>query len=322
MSKKINTETVNTAGCKVYNFIKHQKMFFIISAVLILFSIGITFTGVDIAIEFKGGTMITYSYAGDINANDAESKIEEIINSNVTIQQGDMFQSEKKKLSISFVSSEGFTAEKQTALTDELKNIYSDNEIELLDSTDVAASSGINFFVKCLVAVGFSAIVLIFYIAIRFKRMSGWSSGVCAVLALLHDVIITYGFFVLIGFQINSNFIAVVLTILGCSINNTIVIYDRIRENKKLMPVATIDDLVNTSISQSLSRSIRTAFTTVSTMIIISITAAVFGVTSILSFSIPITIGMTVGTYSSICLVPTLWVAFQSRKDKKQPKEA
>lgn len=322
MSKKTNTETVNTAGCKVYKFIKHSKIFFIISAVFILFSIGITFTGVNIAIEFKGGTMITYSYSGDIDANDAQSKIEEIINSNVNIQQGDMFQSEKKKLSISFVSSEGLTAEKQTALTDELENIYADNEIALLDSTDVAASSGINFFIKCLVAVGFSAIVLIFYIALRFKRMGGWSSGVCAVLALFHDVITTYGFFVLLGFEINSNFIAVVLTILGCSINNTIIIYDRIRENKRLMPVATIENLVDTSISQSLTRSIRTAFTTVATMIIISITAYIFGVNSILSFSIPITIGMTVGTYSSICLAPALWVAFHSGKDKKKPKEA
>ena len=188
--------------------------------------------------------------------------------------------------------------------------------MQLLDSTDVAASSGRNFFIKCIVAVAFSAVVLILYIALRFKRISGWSSGVCAVVALLHDIIITYGAFVLIGFQINSNFIAVVLTILGCSINNTIVVYDRIRENRKLMPVAKLNDLVNISTTQSMSRSFRTTITTVVTMIIISIVAYIYGVTSILSFSVPIIVGMVIGTYSSLCLAPCLWVSWQSKGKK------
>lgn len=315
MSKKSTSKSVSSlADAKRYNFTGKRKIFYIISVVLVAISILVTFLGVNVAIEFKGGTMITYSFSGDIDSNEAKSKVEEIAQSSVNIQQGELFQSEKKKLSISFVSSEGFTAEKQSALTEALQEIYSENDIEILDSTDVAASSGRDFFVKCLVAVAFSAVILILYIAFRFKRISGWSSGVCAVIALVHDIIVTYGFFVIAGFEINSNFIAVVLTILGCSINNTIVIYDRIRENKKLMPVGDINDLVNISTTQSMTRSFRTSITTVVTMIIISVVASIYGVTSILSFSVPIIIGMIVGTYSSLCLAPSLWVSWQTKK--------
>ena len=244
MSKAKNTQSP-ASDIKRYDFTGKRKIFYIISSALVILSILVTFLGVDIAIEFRGGTMITYSFTGDVNSNEIQAKVKEITNSTVNVQQGDLFQSDKKKLSISFVSNEGFTAEKQSELTAALQELYADNELEILDSTDVAASSGRNFFVKCIVAVAFSSVILILYIAFRFKRISGWSSGICAVIALIHDVIVTYGFFVIIGFQINSNFIAVVLTILGCSINNTIVVYDRIRENKKLMPVADFDDLGN-----------------------------------------------------------------------------
>lgn len=315
MSKAKTTKSTGS-DMKRYNFTGKSKIFYIISIVLIAVSVLVTFFGVDIAVEFKGGTLITYSFVGDIDSNDAKSKVEEIAQSTVTIQQGELFQSTRKKLSVSFVSSEGFTAERQAELTSALQEIYADNDIQILDSTDVAASSGRNFFIKCLVAVAFSAVILILYIAFRFNRISGWSSGVCAVIALIHDIIITYGAFVIIGFQINSNFIAVVLTILGCSINNTIVVYDRIRENKKLMPAADIHDLVNISTTQSMTRSFRTSITTVVTMLIISIVASVYGVTSILSFSVPIIIGMLVGTYSSLCLAPCLWVSWQNKAKK------
>lgn len=302
---------------KSYDFTGKRKVFYTISIVLIALSIIVSFFGVKIAIEFKGGTMITYSFIGEINSDEAKTKVEEILGTSVNIQQGDIFQSDRKRLAISLVSNDGLTAEKQTALTTEFETIYAENEIELLDSTDVSASSGIDFFIKCIVAVAFSALILIIYIALRFKRISGWSSGICAVIALLHDVVITYGAFVAMGFEINSNFVAVVLTILGCSINNTIVVYDRIRENRTLMPVEKLEKLVNYSTTQSMSRSFRTTITTVATMIIISIVAAVSGVTSILSFSIPICIGMIIGTYSSLCLAPCLWVSWQSRSEKK-----
>ncbi|MDO5560676.1 MAG: protein translocase subunit SecF [Oscillospiraceae bacterium] len=315
------TKNVNTSGNdkKTLDLVSKRKIFYIISAALVAISLLASLFGVDIAIEFKGGTMVSYSFDGEIDNNAAKKVIEEAIGEKVNVQQGDMFKSDKKNLVISLVSSEGLTADKQSALTESLETAYPDNGLEILDSTNVAASSGINFFTKCIVAVVFSSIILILYIALRFKRISGWSSGVCAVIALLHDVIITYGAFIIIGFQINSNFVAVVLTILGCSINNTIVVYDRIRENKKLMPGASIEDLVNTSTVQSVTRSIRTTVSTIVTMIIISIVAGIRGVSSIQSFAIPLIVGMTVGTYSSLLLAPSLWVSWQKASDKKHP---
>ena len=187
-----------------------------------------------------------------------------------------------------------------------------------LDGRDVSPTSGKQFFYKCLVAALAASVILIVYIALRFKRISGWSAGICAILALVHDLITAYGTFVIAGFEINSNFMAVLLTILGYSVNNTMVIYDRIRENQKLMDKKTsIRELVNTSISQTMRRSIRTSVTTISTMLIISIVAVIMQVDSILSFSIPLTVGLISGTYSSICIAPVVWVWWTEKRGKK-----
>ena len=159
MSKEKNIQP-SEKKTKSYNFTGKSKIFYIISAVLVALSVLVSFLGVDIAIEFRGGTMITYSFVGDIDSGEAQAKVEEIAASKVNIQQGDLFQSDRKKLAISFVSSEGFTAEKQTALTSALQEIYADNDIEILDSTDVAASSGRDFFIKCIVAVAFSIVCI------------------------------------------------------------------------------------------------------------------------------------------------------------------
>ena len=118
----------------------------------------------------------------------------------------------------------------------------------------------------------------------------------------------------LIGFEIDSNFMAVILTLLGYAINDTIIIYDRIRENQTLLPGMQIEDLVNISSSQSLRRSIRTSVTTFSSMLIVTIVSLVMGLDSILSFSVPMMVGIAMGTYNSICFVPSLWVWWQKKR--------
>lgn len=305
-----------------FDFVGKRKIFFIISAVLMAVSIIASFFCLKIAIEFKGGTIITYSYIGEVDTNEISKSIEEIVGSSVNVQQGELFNSDKLSLTVSFSSTDGITSSIQEEITDSVQALYPDGEVEILDSSDVSPSSGRDFLIKCIVAVLFSAIILVIYIALRFKKISGWSAGVCAVCGLLHDVIITYGAFILCGFEINSNFMAVVLTILGYSINDTLVIYDRIRENKKAYPNMTLKELVNKSLNQSFTRSMRTSITTVSTMIIVSIVAVIYGVSSILSFSVPLAIGMTVGTYSSLCLAAPLWVWWQERKPNNKKKSA
>lgn len=310
-----------------FDFIGKRKLFFTISIVLVAFSILSTFIfGVDLDIQFKGGTIITYVYDGDLDCDGFVKDAKDILGGiGVQYTTGVDFSSGKSNIQLSLTSTSGLSSDKQFELTNALTEKYAENNIDLVESSDVSPSSGREFFLKCIVAVILSSIVLIIYIAIRFKKIGGWLAGICAIVALLHDCIIVYGTFIVCGMPINANFMAVVLTILGYSINNTIVIYDRIRENSKLYGrKMTREENVNLSINQSLTRSINTSLTTVVAMLAVTIVAAVYGVTSIISFSLPVMVGMIAGTYSSVCLVSVLWSYFESKKDthKGAPKAA
>lgn len=310
-----------------FDFIGKRKLFFTISIALVAFSILSTFIfGVDLDIQFKGGTIITYVYDGDLDCDSFVNDAKEILGgAGVKYTTGVDFSTGKSNIQLSLTSTSGLSSDKQFELTNALTEKYAANNIDLIESSDVSPSSGREFFLKCIVAVILSSIVLIIYIAIRFKKIGGWLAGICAIIALLHDCIIVYGTFIVCGMPINANFMAVVLTILGYSINNTIVIYDRIRENAKLYgKKKTREENVNLSINQSLTRSINTSLTTVVAMLAVTIVAAVYGVTSIISFSLPVMVGMIAGTYSSVCLVSVLWSFFEDKKDARKgaPKAA
>ena len=309
------------------DFIGKRKLFFTISIVLVAFSILSTFIfGVDLDIQFKGGTIITYVYDGELNCDNFTDDAKEILGgAGVQYTTGVDFSSGKSNIQLSLTSTSGLSSDKQFELTNSLTEKYAENNIELVESSDVSPSSGREFFLKCIVAVILSSVVLVIYIAIRFKKIGGWLAGICAIIALLHDCIIVYGTFIVCGMPINANFMAVVLTILGYSINNTIVIYDRIRENTKLYgKKMTREENVNMSINQSITRSLNTSITTVVAMLAVTIVAAVYGVTSIISFSLPVMVGMIAGTYSSVCLVAVLWSYLESKKAprKNAPKAA
>lgn len=301
-----------------FDYIKNRKIYFIISGIIVIFSILSTFIfGAKLDIQFKGGTLITYLYEGDIDSNafaaDAEEALGDI---QVKVTTGTDFNTGKNNIQLSLLSNSGLTADKQIVLNDTLEEKYADNSLQMAESTDVSPSSGKEFFQKCIVAAVFAAIVLILYIAIRFKNIGGWLAGICAVIALFHDIIVVYGTFVIFGMEIDANFMAVILTILGYSINDTIVIYDRIRENKTLYKdKLSLAELTNLSTNQSLTRSINTSVTTIATMLVVTIVAMVYGVNSIISFSFPMMIGLISGTYSTICIAGPLWVWLEEKKN-------
>lgn len=299
---------------KVRDFCGKTKIFFIITLALVVLSVLSTFTGVDIALEFKGGTIITYGYEGDVVEADVEAELTKLVGSGVRAQTGESISGNTKTMTVSFTSNEGLTAERQAEVTDTIQGMYPEADLTVLDSNDVDARSGGEFFTKCIVAAIFAAVILILYIAFRFRMISGWSSGVCAIIGLLVTLTVTYGGVALFGFDIDSNFMAVILTLLGYAVNDTIVIYDRIRENQERCNGMTIEELVNISNSQSLRRTLRTSITTVSAMLAVSIVSAIMGVTSILSFSVPMTVGIIAGTFNSMCFVPTLWVFWQKKR--------
>ncbi len=319
MSKANSNKPVSTA--KTYNFCGKRKMIAIITAlVIIVAAVGIIVRGLKVAIEFKGGTMISYTYTGDIDVNEAQSIISGIVDTSVNVRSGESFESGSKELTVSFTSDTGLTADRQTQLTDALQENFAEANLQLYDSNDVSPTTGKEFFLKCLVAMVLAAVLIIIYIAIRFRKIGGVSAGLCSVLALLHDLVVAFAASVLFGFEFNSNMVAVILTILGYSINNTIVIYDRIRENRQLMPNASMNDIINAGCSQSLTRSIRTSITTIGTMLIVTIVVMVSGYDSLLSFSVPLLFGLISGTYSSLFVAPVTWSWWMEKRAAKEKK--
>ena len=300
----------------------HRKLFYGISCGLVAVCAAVTIiVGLDVAIEFKGGTIITYTYEGTVATADVEKLVSDTIGETAVVTEGEDFASNKQTLKLSFSSDEGISNDKQSQLADAMKEKFPDSSIEVLESTDVAASNGTEFFFKCLVACVFAMIITVIYIGFRFRKIGGLSAGCFAVLALVHDMCMVYGCFVLCRFAINANFMAVLLTILGYSINATIIVYDRIRENERIYGRKyDIEELVNMSITQTLGRSIHTTVTTVLAMTVVCIVCAIWGITSIMSFAFPLIIGMVAGVYSSNCIAPTLWVLWQKHVEKKNAK--
>lgn len=305
---------------KNFDFLGKKKIFLTLSGVLIaIVLLATAIFGVDLSINFKGGTILTYIYDGEISDTQFKADVEKIAKTTAIVTIGEDFATKSKTMNVSLASNEGLTADKQFELTNTLKEKYAENGLDLISSSDVKPTAGKEFFVKCMVAIGLAFLVTVIYIAFRFKAVSGWSAGVFAIIGLIHDVIIVFGAFVLFGFEINANFMAVVLTILGYSINDTIVVYDRIRENKKLAgKKGDIVEIVNRSLNECIHRTINTTITTVTAMICVSVVGSVYGITSILSFSTPLLFGMISGVYSTMFVVCPLWVLWQTRKNRKK----
>ncbi len=304
------------------DFVSKRKVFCIISAAVIVLTFICTFAlGVKVDIRFKGGSMLTYSYSGEITDADIATTKSAIAAlgdvPEVNITTGTSFTGGLNTMVVSFAADEKMDDDKLNEINDAVQNALPENDVQNIDTTNVSATSGTSFLISCLIAVGSAFILLTVYIAFRFQKIGGWKAGVIAILCLLHDVAITYAVFVFGRMSLDSNFMAVILTLLGYSINNTIIIYDRLRENRaKYGKRLTDAQLVNLSINQTLPRSIITTATTVAAMASVSIVCALMGVTSILSFSIPLAIGMLVGFYSSVCLAGPLWIWAQERSKK------
>jgi len=162
-----------------------------------------------------------------------------------------------------------------------------------------------------VLAVVIAGIFMLIYIWIRFKDVK---FGASAVIALLHDVLVVLTVYALVRIPVGNTFIACMLTIVGYSINATIVIFDRIRENRKVMGKEALDVVVNTSISQTISRSINTSLTTFITIFVLYI----MGVTAIREFTLPLMAGIICGAYSSICITGALWYIMKKRSEKKK----
>ncbi len=302
-----------------YDFVANRKKYFMVSGIIIAIVLLATLIfGIDLDIEFRGGTILSYGYEGEIDTDAVVDAVETQIDFPVNVAKQQSLLSDLTTIEISFTASQGIDSDTQSNIDNVLATTFPDSNLERLQIESVNANIGFEFLLRCLAAVIFGSILMTIYIALRFKKISGWSAGVTAVIALIHDILIIFGFFVVFRFEIDESFIAVLLTILGYSINDTIVIYDRIRENEKYYnKTKPLNEIVNMSVNQSLARSINTTVSTVLAMLVVSIVAFLTGVTSILSFSIPMIVGLISGTYSSLFIATPLWVIWQEHKAKK-----
>ncbi|MEE0929533.1 MAG: protein translocase subunit SecF [Acutalibacteraceae bacterium] len=314
---------------KLIDFTGKSKIFFGISiAIIVIGIICNCIFGVTLDIQFTGGTILQYNYIGDIDTDAMKSLIQSEttdtvsfnISENITVtEDGNQLQN-GYLLAVQFSGKETITPDIMDNVTSKLQEKFPDNEFKVLDSQSVESSMGWKFFLKCIVAVAVACVLMVVYVAFRFKKIGGLSAGVMALVALFHDVIMIYFTFIIFRMPIDSNFIAVTLMILGYSLNDTIVIYDRVRENRKRMGGKKVDYsmLFNTSATQVFRRTLCTSITTLTAIVSVFAFAIAFNIQSVVSFALPMMVGIISGCYSSICIAGPLWVMWQNHKKNKK----
>lgn len=301
-----------------YSIISKRKTFLSVSgAILALVLVCSLVLGVSMDIQFKGGAMITLGYEGEIDLGGVQAVAEQALGSGVSLQTGENAATGEHSLTITLPGADTVDTAELAGLMTGLEEGYAANAFEQLSMSNVNPTIGKEFLAKSLVAVLAAIVLILIYIAIRFRKIGGLPAGVMAVIALINDLIVVFGVFVILRIPLNGNFIAAMLTILGYSINDTVVMYDRIRENRSLfgnrMP---FDEMVNLSVNQSLRRSINTTVTTCLALCTICVVAVLFGLDSIFTFALPLMVGMISGVYTSLFITTSLWVYWEGGKKK------
>lgn len=277
--------------------------------------------GVRLGTQFTGGAMITLGYQGEISLQELEETAAQTLgNRHLTVQAGENVAAEGQSLKITLPGRETVTTDQVSDLLQALDQRWPGSSFEQLSLSNVSPAMGSAFLRKSLVAVVFALVLILLYIAFRFKKIGGLTGGMMAVLALANDLMVVFGAFVLLRAPLDGNFIAVMLTILGYSINDTVVVYDRIRENRTLMEKKTpFAVLVDRSVAQSARRTLVTTITTVIALAVMCVVAVIYGLDSIVTFAFPLMMGMISGVFTSLCVSSSAWVLWNERKKPAHP---
>lgn len=291
------------------NFIKNRYVWFALSTIIIITGVIFAITkGFKLDIDFKGGTNITANLGQKFNNVDIEKMVEKITKEKPLIQKVSI---EETTVTI---TTDVISETESTEIVKQLKDTYKDikDEPSVRNIQPAYTKELIGSAVKAIL-IGVSFIIV--YIAIRFRTL-GFSAAIAAALSLVHDILIMLAVYAIFRLPINSVCIAAILTIIGYSINDTVIIYDRIRENKRKTLGLNKEDLINTSISQTMTRSIYTTLTTVLCISIVYILAVINAQQVLKEFSFPLTIGIISGTYSSVFIAAPIWYMLSNRKQE------
>ena len=317
------------------NLYSKRYIFFVLSIVIMITGIITYFVkGFEFDIQFQGGTLIEMRANKDTfnatNVQQIQSEVAELVEKSIGksayVQKSTTYDVNNKSdfdvIKISIGSSETLTSAEIKKVEDAVVK-----ELKLTAKEPVVSEESVEPFIgkeisqNGVKAVIFAAILIIFFIWWRFKVVSGLSLGVFGVVGLLHDIGVMITVYLVFGISVNDSFIAAMLTIFGYSMNDTIVIYDRIRENTRLMKKVPFPELVNTSIIQTMNRSINTTVTVLMAVITIFIFGKINAIESITEFSFPLIIGLVSGTYSTIFITTPLWVMWKESQKKSKVKE-
>ncbi|MGI6042167.1 MAG: protein translocase subunit SecD [Candidatus Alectryocaccobium sp.] len=304
---------------KPFDFIKRKTVFFAIAIILVVSApVGMAYfnstTGstMNFSLDFVGGTATTIDFGEELSLEDLDNEVKPVV-AEVTGDQNIQFQTVDQSDKV-IIKTRDLDLEERTTLADKLAEKYTAIDKTTIESENISSTVSNEMRGAAFRAAVIAVICMLVYIWIRFRDIRFASSSV---IALLHDLFVVVAFYTFFRLSVGSSFIAVMLTILGYSINATIVIFDRIRENLKVMKGQSIRNIVNTSITQTLTRSIYSTLTTFITIFVLF----VMGVPSIREFSLPIIIGLIAGTYSSVFITGNLWYIFKTKIGKNRIKD-
>ena len=298
---------------KEFSFVGHFKLFLIVSAILVVTGVvglvtlpfGLNLFNMDV--DFLGGVTMTYDLGQQVDTGAVEDLASGILEgklSSVTTSGSTGTQVVIKSL---FVD-----VDVRNQLTDAIQETYPDAAV--VSSSSVSASVSEDLRNSAVISALVAVLCMLVYIGIRFD----FRSGLAAVCALCHDLLVMLSAYIIFRIPFNINFIAAALTILGYSINATIVVFDRARENAKANPKADFGEVMDRSIWQTMTRSINTTITTLLTITMVLI----MGVTSIRNFCWPLFVGVLAGCFSSVCISGNIWVRLRGWKPGKADSKA
>lgn len=289
----------------------------------IFFAVAIVLTvifGVNLSIDFKGGTRMAYSYTGELSMDKVDALVEKTLGEKVDVTASSGLTENSQQFVVAVAGSKAVSPEDQQKLDAALVKEYPDSKISLLESNSVGGAVAGTFFAKALTTVLITGLLVVLYVGIRFRKIGGVSAALTAFAALFIDIFVAFFICTIFRLQVDMTFMAVILTLLGYSLNDTIVVYDRIRENKGVYPNYTTAELVNESLNTVKIRTIVTTVTTFCAVVMIVIVAEIFGISTLRSFAIPMAFGLISGCISSLFVSGPLWVLWKNRASKKAAK--
>lgn len=292
------------------DFIKHRKKFYTISGGLVILGLIVFFSlGLNLGIDFTGGTL------WEVEFRDEQPSLDEIRSSLSSDEVSVLVQNTEGNRVL--IRMQDINEATHQTLLSKLREDFN-QEIEEIRFDSIGPIIGQELKQKAIVATVLAAIVILLYVAVAFRKMtrstSSFKFGIAAILTLLHDITITVGIFVILGklfdIEVGLPFVAAILTVLGYSVNDTVVVFDRVRENALKKNIKDFSSIINVSLRQTLGRSVITSVTLLFTLLAIF----VFGGSTIKYFALAILIGVSVGTYSSIFIASPLLLDLGRRK--------